>query len=613
MNDDPQAAARLQRARDLRPLRALWPYLRPYRATVALAAAALVAAAAAMLALPVSVRLMIDRGFLAAGDVDRYFLWLFAIATLFAVFASLRFYLVSWLGERVVADVRAAVYAHVVRMSPAFFEVTRTGEVLSRLTTDTTLVQAIVGSGLSIALRSVLNLAGSVTMLAITSAALAGMILVLVPVVIVPILVVARRVRRLSRDSQDRIADTSGVAGETLNAIETVQAFTLERLQSERYAGSVNSAFEAAVRRIRVRALLTGAGILLVFGAVVFVLWLGAQAVIAGRMSAGELGQFLLYAIFVAGSAASLSEIWGEVQRAAGATERLVELLQTPAAIIVPVQPLALPVPGEGRIVFDRVGFSYPSRPGERALDAVDLAIAPGETVALVGPSGAGKSTVFKLLLRFYDPACGRILLDGVDIARADPLAVRARIGLVPQDTVLFAESVLENIRYGRPGASDADVRRAAVAAAADEFIERLPQGWATFLGERGMRLSGGQRQRIAIARAVLKDPQILLLDEATSSLDAESELLVQEALARLMRGRTTLIIAHRLATVLGAARIVVMDQGRVAGSGTHQQLLRGSTLYARLAALQFDDARSGASAPAPEAELTVPAHAGRA
>ncbi|MCC7413183.1 MAG: ATP-binding cassette domain-containing protein [Gammaproteobacteria bacterium] len=575
----------------LAPLRALWPFLRPYTGTLAAALVALAVAGVAMLVLPVSVRYVIDHGFLAAGSIDRYFLWLIAIAGVFAVSAALRYYLVSWLGERVVADLRAAVYAHVIRMSPSFFEITRSGEVLSRLGTDTTLVQSIAGVGISITLRSVLTLAGSLVMLTVTSPHLAGLILVLVPVVVVPLLLVGRRVRRLSRDSQDRIADTSNVANETLNAIETVQAFTLEGLQSDRYAHSVMGAFTTSVRRVRVRAWLTAIGIVLVFGAVVFVLWMGAHAVVAGRMSAGELGQFLLYAMFIAGAAASLSEMWGEVQRAAGAMERLVELLHATSAIVAPPRPRTLPEPGEGRLRFEAVGFSYPSRPGELALDDFTLEVNPGTTVALVGPSGAGKSTVIRLLLRFYDPTAGRILLDDIDIAAADPAAVRARIGLVPQETVVFAESALENIRYGRPGASDEEVRAAARAAAADEFIERLPQGYDTFLGERGARLSGGQRQRIAIARAILKDPEILLLDEATSSLDAESEQLVQAALAKLMHGRTTLVVAHRLATVVKAGRIVVVERGRIIAQGTHGELLRSSALYARLAALQFGEA----------------------
>jgi ATP-binding cassette subfamily B protein len=500
---------------------------------------------------------------------------------------------VTWLGERVVADLREAVYARVIRMDPGFFEVTRIGEVLSRLTADTTLVQSIAGVNLSITLRSAISLAGSLVMLAITSARLTGMIVLLIPVVIAPLVILGRRVRRLSRASQDRIADTSGIADETLNAIQTVQAFTLEDVNARRFGEAVEDSFRAAVRRTKTRSTLTAIATMLVFGAITFVLWMGAHSVVRGEMTGGQLGQFLLYAVYVAIAAASLSEMWGEVQRAAGAMERLVELQQAAPTIVAPSDPVALPTPGRGEIRFERVWFRYPSRPESTALADFDLSIRPGETVAFVGPSGAGKSTAFQLLLRFYDPAQGRILMDGVDIATADPEQVRRRIGLVPQETMLFAASARENIRYGRPEASDAEVESAARAAAADDFIRRLPEGYETFLGERGARLSGGQRQRIAIARAILRDPPILLLDEATSSLDAESERLVQGALERLMRDRTTIIIAHRLATVLQADRIVVMDHGRIVAQGTHGELVRDNELYARLAALQFADAHA--------------------
>jgi len=581
------------KAKSARPLRALLPFLRPYRGTLLAALAALLVAAGAMLALPVAARYLIDRGFAAsdAETINRYFGWFLAAAGVFGVFAALRFYLMSWLGERIVADIRDAVYRKVVRLDPSFFEVTRSGEVLSRLTTDTTLVQSIAGAGISIALRSSINLVGALVMLALTSPRLMGWILLLVPAVIVPLIGVGRWVRRLSREAQDGIADSSGLAGETLNAIQTVQAFTLESLQGERFHRSVESAFDAATRRNRIRALLTALGITLVFGAITLVLWLGAHAVLDGEMSGGELGQFLLYAVFVAGSAAALTEMWGEVQRAAGATERLVELLEAEPAIRPPADPVPLPVPGTGRIEFDEVVFSYPSRPDTRALDGFTLAIEPGETVAFVGPSGAGKSTTFQLLLRFYDPQSGSIRIDGVDLAAARPEDVRRRIGLVPQDTVLFGASARENIRYGRPEATDAEIEAAARAAAADGFLRDLPEGYDTFLGERGTRLSGGQRQRIAIARAILKDPPILLLDEATSALDAESERVVQEALERLMEGRTTIIIAHRLATVLKADRIVVMDRGRIVDSGSHTGLIERNPLYARLAELQFGEA----------------------
>jgi ATP-binding cassette, subfamily B, bacterial len=589
------------KSRSLGPLRALVPYLRPYRGMLVLALLALLVAAAAMLALPVALRFLIDNGLSSRSSdtIDRYFLAFLAAAAVFGIFAALRFYLVSWIGERVVADLRSAVYARVIRMDPAFFEVTRIGEVLSRLTADTTLVQSIAGVNLSITLRSTLSLIGSLVMLGVTSLKLTAVLVVLIPVVIVPLIVLGRRVRRLSRTSQDRIADTSSIADETLNAVQTVQAFTLEQINTARFDAAVEDSFGAAVRRTRTRSTLTALATMLVFGAITFVLWMGAHAVVRGEMTGGQLGQFLLYAGYVAIAAASLSEMWGEVQRAAGAMERLIELEHAQPTIQAPPRPIALPEPGRGELRFENVTFRYPSRPEAKALDAFNLHVRRGETVAFVGPSGAGKSTTFQLLLRFYDPESGRVLIDDVDVAQADPLAVRSRIGLVPQDTVLFAASARENIRYGRPGASDAEVEDAAKAAAADEFLRRLPEGYETFLGERGTRLSGGQRQRIAIARAILRDPPLLLLDEATSALDAESERLVQAALDRLMQGRTTIIIAHRLATVLQADRIVVMDHGRIVAQGTHAELVRGNELYARLAALQFADGTGTVAEPA--------------
>ncbi len=579
------------KGKTLRPLRALLPFLAPYRARMTVALVALLFAAAAMLALPQALKNVIDKGFTAANAaaIDRYFLLLLLAAAVFAAFASLRMYLVNWIGERVVADLRSAVYQRVIRMDPAFFEITKTGEVLSRLTTDTTLIQSLSGIGLSILLRSSVSFAGSLVLLLLTNLKLALIILALIPTVLLPMLLFGRRVRSLSRDSQDRVADTSGLAGETLNAIQTVQAFTLEGLHGRRYDDAVEKSFFTAVHRTRVRAWLIAFAIMTMFSAVTLVLWLGARSVLDGTMTGGDLAKFLSYAIFMGTSVAALSEMWGELQRASGAMERTIELLQSRPSIVTPATPVELAVP-HGQIRFDHLSFNYPSRPDTRALDDFDLEIAPGETVAFVGPSGAGKSTVFQLLLRFYDPSAGRILIDGTNIADADPSAVRALIGLVPQETMIFGTSARENIRYGRPTASDADIEDAARAAAADEFIQKLPSGYDTFLGERGARLSGGQKQRIAIARAILKNPPILLLDEATSSLDSESERLVQEALDKLVRNRTTLVIAHRLATAVKSDRIVVIDRGRIVGIGRHEELLRDNALYARLAALQFGE-----------------------
>ena len=576
----------------LKPLKTLVPFILAYRGTLVAALMALLVASVALLALPVALRYLIDNGFATndVGTINRYFGWFFAAAAVFGGFAALRYYLVSWLGERVVADIRTAVYDRVIRMDPAFFETTRTGEVLSRLTTDTTLVQSISGVSLSISLRTSLNLLGGLIMLALTSVKLTLYIVTGIPVVILPMIIIGRRIRRQSRTTQDRVADTSGLADETLNAIQTVQAFTLEPLQSDRYSQAVVESFKAAIRRVRTRAFLTAMGITMVFGAITIILWSGSRAVLAGAMSGGELAQFLMYSLFVGSSAAALSEVWGEVQRGAGAMERLSELLVATPAIRAPDKPELLPARASGAISFKNVTFYYPSRPDSAALTDFSLDILPGETVAFVGPSGAGKSTSFQMLLRFYDPQSGHIEIDGIDIGKLAPNALRQQIGLVPQETVLFGDSARENIRYGKPGASDFEVEQAAVAAAADEFINALSDGFDTFLGERGTRLSGGQRQRVAIARAILKDPPILLLDEATSSLDAESERLVQLALEGLMKDRTTLVIAHRLATVKKVDRIVVMDGGRIAAVGNHDELMQSSELYAKLANLQFGD-----------------------
>ncbi|MFC5510286.1 ABC transporter transmembrane domain-containing protein [Massilia jejuensis] len=593
---DSASSSAAARKGSLSAFKGLLPFLLPYRRQFILAGIALLFAAGATLAIPAAFKQMIDLGFGAqAGEhsirhVDATFLALFGVAAVLGVATAARFYMVSWLGERVTADIRSAVYRHVVHQSPEFFESTQTGEVLSRLTTDTTLIQTVVGTSISLALRNTLLFVGGLAMLFVTSAKLTAIILALLVLVIVPIVLFGRRVRKLSRDSQDRIADASALAGEILNAMPTVQAYTHEKIEAERFGASVEGAFQAAMQRIRARSLLTMLAIVLVFGTIVFVLWLGAHAVLEGTMTGGDLGQFILYAAIVSGSIGALAEVMGEAQRAAGATERLLELLAARSDIRNPAHPRPLPARSSNgaALALHDLTFAYPSRPETAALSHLTLSIRPGETVAVVGPSGAGKTTLFQLLLRYYDPQSGAITLDGVDIRDLDLHALRGAIGIVPQDTVIFSADAMENIRYGRPDAGDEEVIAAARLAAAHEFIERLPQGYRSFLGERGVRLSGGQRQRIAIARALLKNPPLLLLDEATSALDAESERLVQGALEAAMVGRTTVIIAHRLATVQRADRIVVMEDGRVVETGTHASLVALGGIYANLAALQF-------------------------
>ena len=578
------------KSRRLGSLADLWPFMAPYRGMIVLATLALMLTAAVSLTLPLAVRRVVDNFNAEDGLLDLYFGAALAIAALLAVGTALRYALVTRLGERVVADIRKAVFDRVIGLSPVFYENVMTGEVLSRITTDTTLIQSVIGSSVSIALRNALMFLGGLVLMLFTSAKLTGMVLLLVPVVIVPILTLGRKLRKLSRENQDWIAASSGNAAEALSAVQTVQAYTHETISRAAFGEVTEKAFDAARRRLWTRALMTAIVIFLVFTGVVCVLWIGAWDVRAGEMSAGALVQFVIYSVMVAGAVASLSEIFGELQRAAGATERLVELLQVEDAVQDPAEPRALPEPVRGEIVFDGVTFSYPSRPGVRALDAIDLVIRPGETVALVGPSGAGKTTIVQMIQRFYDPDGGTVRLDGLALTGLSRDAFRKHMALVPQDPVIFAATARDNIRFGRPDATDAEIEAAARAAAAHDFIAALPDGYGTGLGERGVMLSGGQKQRIALARAILRDAPVLLLDEATSALDAESERAVQQAVDRLAEGRTTIIVAHRLATVKKADRIVVMENGRIVAQGGHDALVAEGGLYARLARLQFTD-----------------------
>ena len=574
----------------LKLLKQLLPFVLPYKLAIAGAGVALLVAGGTMLSVGNGLRYVIDRGLVANNPamLDNSLFALFGVVVLLAIATYSRYSLVTWLGERVTADMRRAVYAHILKLSPAFFEVTRSGDILSRISTDIGILQSLIGSSISVALRNVVLLTGGIAMMLLTSAKLTGFVLLGIPLVVIPIVTVGRKVRRLSKTSQERAADLAAAAEETIYGIRTVQAFVHEDSSRQTFNAQVEMAVNAAIRHIRARAMLSATVILLAFSAIGIVLWVGGHDVLTHAITAGQLSAFVLYAVIAAGATGAISEATGDLNRAAGATERIFELLDQEPAIAPPASPVALP-PAKGSLRFEHINFSYPARPDISALHDVSFNIGPGERVAIVGPSGAGKTTLYQLALRFYDPQSGRVVLDGVDVRSADPRAVRSRIGLVPQDPVIFSADAAHNIAYGCPDATEAEIRAAAKAAHADEFLAALPQGYATFLGEKGVRLSGGQRQRIAIARAILRNPSLLLLDEATSALDAASESLVRDALDKLMQGRTTLIIAHRLATVVDADRILVMDQGRIVATGTHSSLIAEGGLYARLAALQFE------------------------